>query len=89
MTKQDMPTEVGKMFLQKITNYDTLIDAVKEKDRRRLLNAMMACSITDVQLIHLIPNLSESGLFSPLTNKQQIQLKRDIQKICEPWQKQS
>ena len=79
-----MPPEVAAVFMKKLLGCKQLSDSVKAKNKQLVLDALIECAMTDIQLVRHIPGLDKLGLSPVINDEQEAEFKINLRKICNP-----
>ena len=88
MVGTDMPLEAESVFIKKILAYKELLNSVKTENPEIILNTLIDCAMTDIQLMRVIPNLDQSGLIKIMGREEEMAFKKRLQTIHASWPKQ-
>ena len=74
--------EAAKIFMKKVMGCNRLIDAVKIGNRQLVLDVLMECGTTDIQLMCHIPEIANMGAVPTMNEEEEAEFRKNLQRVC-------
>ncbi len=75
-------SDMMEILMKKLLGCKQLSDSVKTEDKQRVLDALIECAMTDIQLMRRAPGMDRVGLVPVMSDEEEAEFRKNLQRIC-------